>query len=166
MIEFDCPPRAYRHPEEGYLAYSRAYGITHWVALDARAERAFRDLCGGAFVPVAEFRMQGTELTVFRIAEPWADAPTRFFEGAGETDVRENRIVVRPADPAAGRLVLRYNWRKGLVCRTPGASIEPFEVDGNLRFLAVRPGGAAEVEIGYVPHWSKMKPNFDGSFQH
>lgn len=166
MIEFDCPPRAYRDPVDGYLRYSRAYGITHWVALDDRAAAFFGNGFGGAFVPVAKFKMQSTRLVVFRIAEPWADAPTRFFEGAGETDVRENRILVRPADPAAERLVLRYNWRKGLVCRTPGASIEPFQVDENLRFLAVRPGGAAEVEIGYVPHWSKMEPNFDGSFQH
>ena len=166
MVEYDCPPRAYRRPEDGYLRYSRAYGITHWCTLDERAACVFRGLCGGAFVPVAEFRMQGTHVTVFKVGEPWADAPTRFLEGAGETDVRENRIRVRPADPAAERLVLRYNWRKGLVCRTPGATIEPFEVDENLRFVAVRPGGASEVEIGYVPHWSKMEPNFDGSFQH
>lgn len=166
MIEFDCPPRVYRETGEGYLRYSRAFGITHWCSLDGHAERVFRSLCGGAFVPVAKFRMQGTDLTVFRIDEPWAAAPTRFLEGAGEIDVRENRIRLRPADPAAERLVLRYNWRMGLVCRTPGAAIEPFRVDENLVFLAVRPGGAAEVEIGYEPHWSKMEPNFDGSFQH
>ncbi len=167
MVEFDCPPRAYRDPPEGYLRYARAYGITHWVALDDRAA-AFFDSFGGAFerVPGGAFRMQSTKLTVFRVAEPWADAPTRFLEGSGEVEARENRLVVRPADPAAERLVLRYNWRKGLVCRTPGASIAPFAVDGNLRFVEIRPGGAAEVEIGYVPHWSRMEPNFDGSFQH
>ena len=166
MVEFDCPPRAYRDPPEGYLRYSRAYGITHWCALDDRSAAFFEEGFGGAFVPVAKFRMQSTRLTVFRLDEPWAAAPTRFLEGAGAVEVRENRLVVRPADPAAERLVLRYNWRKGLVCRTPGASIAPAAADENLDFIEVRPGGAAEVEIGYVPHWSKMKPNFDGSFQH
>ena len=71
-----------------------------------------------------------------------------------------------PADPAAERVVIRYNWRDGLVCRTPGAAIEPFAVDGNLRFIAVKPGGNAGVEIGYRPHAAPVKPNFDGTFHH
>ncbi|MBQ7251635.1 MAG: hypothetical protein IJS32_03430, partial [Kiritimatiellae bacterium] len=166
MVEYDCPPRAYRRSPEGYLAYSRLNGITHWCALDLRAANVFEKDFGAPFVPVARFRLPERCVTVFRIDEPWTKAPTRFLEGEGELEVGGNRIVVRPADPAAERLVLRYNWRKGLVCRTPGASIGPVAVDDCLRFIEVRPGGAEEIEIGYVPHWSKMEPNFDGSFQH
>ena len=166
MVEFDCPPRAYRYPTDGYLRFSRAYGITHWCALDKGAAEFFRTAFGDTFVPVASFQMQSTALTVFRITEPWTEAPSRLWEGEGEVEATGNRIVVRPADPSAERLVLRYNWREGLVCRTPGAGIEPFAVDKHLVFIAVRPGGASEVEIGYRPHWSKMRPNFDGSFQH
>ena len=166
MVEFDCPPRAYRRREGGYLEYSRLYGITHWCALDLRAADGFKRKIGPGFVPVAKFHLEERTMTVFRVDEPWAAAPTRFLEGEGTLDVRENRILVRPADPAAERLVLRYNWREGLVCRTPGASIGPVAVDENLRFIAVRPGGAEEIEIGYGTHWSPMEPNFDGSFQH
>ena len=166
MVEFDCPPRAYRKPVDGYLRYSRAYGITHWCALDAGSAEFFQNSFGDVFKPVAEFKMQSTHITVFRIAEPWADAPSRFLEGSGTVETKENLIVIRPSNQNASRVVLRYNWRKGLSCLTPGASIEPFEVDENLRFIAVRPGGASEIRIGYRPHWSKMRPNFDGSFQH
>jgi len=166
MVEFDCPPRIFRRLDNGYLRYSHAYGITHWCALDSGAAEVFRTAFGNAFAEVAAFPMQETHLTVFRITEPWADAPSRLLEGEGEVEASGNRIVVRPADPSADRLVLRYNWRQGLVCRTPGASIEPFVVDKRLLFIAVHPGGASEVEIGYRPHWSKMQPNFDGSFQH
>ena len=166
MVEFDCPPRAYRRPLNGYVRYARAYGITHWCTLDAKSAEFFRTAFDGVFKPVATFQMQSTHVTVFRVDEPWAEAPSRLMEGKGEVEARGNRIVVRPADPASDRLILRYNWRKGLVCRTPGATIEPFQVDEHLTFIAVRPGGAKEVEIGFRPHWSKMRPNFDGSMQH
>ena len=166
MVEFDCPPYVYRHSPDGYLRYSRLYGITHWCALDRGAAAFFEEYPGGIFVPVARFQMQSTHVTVFRVTEPWADSPSRLLEGEGEVEVRGNHILVRPADPATDRLVLRYNWRKGLVCRTPGATIEPVPVDENLTFIAVRPSGAPEVEIGYRPHSSKMPPNFDGSLQH
>jgi len=62
--------------------------------------------------------------------------------------------------------VIRYNWRAGLICRTPGATIEPFAVDEHLRFIAVHPGGHACVAIGYRPHWAPLEPNFDGTFHH
>ena len=62
--------------------------------------------------------------------------------------------------------MLRYNWRDGLFCRTPGAAIEPFAVDDNLRFIAVKPGGNGRVAIGYRPHAAPIQPNFDGYFHH
>ena len=91
---------------------------------------------------------------------------TRFYEGAGRVAARENRLEVTLADPSAERVVLRYNWRPGLVCRTPGATIAPFAVDENLRFIAVHPGGNERVAIGYRPHAAPIQPNFDGTFHH
>ena len=108
--------------------------------------------------------MLNRDVRIYRLKDPGPG--TRFFEGAGRVAARENRIEVFPADPSAERLVLRYNWRAGLVCRTPGAAIEPFAVDGNLRFIAVKPGGNARVEIGYRPHAAPVQPNFDGHFHH
>jgi hypothetical protein len=110
--------------------------------------------------------MQSTDVRVYEIADADAAAPTRLLEGAGEVEARENRIVVRPADPAAERLVLRYNWRDGLVCRTAGASIEPYAADANIRFIAVHPNGAREGEIGYRPSFRPLAPNFDGAYHH
>ena len=90
----------------------------------------------------------------------------RLLVGEGSTEARENRLVVRPADPATDLLVLRYNWREGLVCKTPGATIEPYQADKNVTFLAVRPNGAPEVEIGYRAAFRPLAPNFDGKYHH
>ena len=74
---------------------------------------------------------------------------------------------MRPADPsAAAPLVLRYRWRDGLRCLTPGASVGPFSVDGNIRLVAVAPGGASEVRIGYRPIRRPLAPDFDGHYHH
>ena len=42
----------------------------------------------------------------------------------------------------------------------------PFDVDGNLVFIAVKPNGNARVTIGYRPQWRPMKPNPDNTFHH
>ena len=167
FVELDYPPRFYRNGgAEAILEFSRAYGITHWAVCNP----AYVEKCFGRepdrFVPVARFRMQSTDLPVFAVAAPWAAGATRLLEGEGEVEARERRIVVRPADPAAERLVLRYNWRDGLRCLTPGASIEPFAFDGNIRLVAVHPGGAPEVVIGYRATGRPLAPNFDGTFHH
>ncbi len=167
FVELDYPPRFYRNKGvDAILDFSRAYGITHWAVCNP----VYVEKCFGReperFVPVARFRMQSTELPVYAVADPWAAGVTRFLEGEGEVEARERRIVVRPADPAAERLVLRYNWRDGLRCLTPGASIEPFAFDENLRFIAVRPNGAPVVEIGYRATGRPLAPNFDGTFHH
>ncbi|MBR0056063.1 MAG: hypothetical protein IJP66_01930, partial [Kiritimatiellae bacterium] len=60
----------------------------------------------------------------------------------------------------------RYRWRDGLRCLTPGAAIAPFDVDGNLRLVAVAPGGAPEVRIGYRPLRRPLAPDFDGHYHH
>ena len=165
MSRHDYPPKPYKKSTEALLGFSRAYGITHWAVSHRRYVR-FCEENPGHFALATTFRCHGPEIRVYRILDPWAEAPTRLLEGEGEVDARENRILVRPADPSADRLVLRYNWRDGLACRTPGASVEPFEVDGRLRFVAVRPGGAPEVEIVYRPSFRPLAPDFDGSFHH
>ena len=108
--------------------------------------------------------MLNRDVRIYRLKDPGPG--TRFYAGAGRVAARENRIEVFPADPDAELLVLRYNWRAGLVCRTPGAAIAPYAVDENLRFIAVKPGGNERVEIGYRPHAAPVQPNFDGHFHH
>lgn len=165
LTERNYPPRHYRRSTEAFLFFSRAYGITHWAVTDPRTRR-FCEEEAEHFRLAARFQMQSTDVRVYEIADPDAAAPTRLLEGSGEVSARENRIVVRPSDPAAERLVLRYNWRDGLRCLTPGATIEPYAVDDKLRFVAVRPNGAREVEIGYRPLWRPLPPNFDGRYHH
>jgi len=160
-IAYDYPPRAYRERgEEGWRAFGEAYGVTHWVAVrnaDMRRLAAMPDLCA----EVARFRLLGgCDAAVFAVKGAKGG---RFLEGSGRVEAEPNRLLVHSD---GGRSVIRYNWRKGLVCKTPGASIGPFDVDGNLTFIAVEPGTNGTVEIGYRPHWSGIEPNFDGWFHH
>ena len=162
-IEYNYPPAFYRKTLAGYLFFSRAYGITHWVTSTPGA-MDFLEAHPEAFERVRSMRMLGRDFAVYRVVG--GESATRFWEGAGRVEARENRIEVFPADASAPRVVIRYNWRDGLVCRTPGAEIEPFAVDENIRFIAVKPGGRARVEIGYRPSAAPVKPNFDGHFHH
>ena len=145
----------------GTWTIGEAYGITHWVAVnpsDVTRLGSMTDLCE----EVARFHLFGRyDITVFAVK---GASGGRFLEGAGRVAADCNRLRVELDAP--GRAVIRYNWRKGLVCKTPGASIGPFEVDENLRFIAVEPGTNAVVEIGYRPHADGIAPNFDGRFHH
>ena len=162
-IEYNYPPAAYRRDADRYWAFSRTCGITHWITAwpDAREFLASQP---DRYEPVKSLTILDRPVDVFRVKDP---APvSRLLEGSGRVEARENRLVVFPADPAAERVVIRYNWRAGLVCRTPGAAIAPFAVDENICFIAVHPGGNARVEIGYRPHAAPIAPNFDGHFHH
>ena len=162
-VEFNYPPEYYRREVGRYLFFGRAYGITHWVATMPEALAA---LLGNPdeFEPVRHVELLGRDVVAFRVRNPGRG--TRFLEGEGNVEARVNRLVVRPADPGAERVVVRYNWRDGIYCKTPGAAIEPHAVDENVRFIAVRPGGNESVEIGYRPHAAPIPPNFDGRFHH
>ncbi len=162
-IEYNYPPAVYRKDLDSVLFFSRTYGITHWVTAIPVAQE-FMAAHPDAFERAKELDLSGRKVEVYRVKEPGPG--TRFLEGAGHVTARENRLEVFCADPSAERAVIRYHWRDGLVCRTEGASIEPFAVDGNLRFIAVHPGGNARVEIGYRAHAAPVKPNFDGYFHH
>ena len=170
LISRNFPPRDYRASVDAFLAYSRLYGITHWAVTDTDARKLgfYRGTpgCGGrpgAFDEVGKFKLRGGTVRVFAVRDA---TPGRFLVGDGVVEARENRLLIRPTDPSAELLVLRYNWREGLVCRTPGASIEPYQADKNLRFIAVRPKGAAEIAIGYRTGFHPLAPNFDGAYHH
>ena len=162
-VEFNYPPAFYRQSMDHYQFFEESYGITHWLASATDAVETlatFPDL----FERCWQMEMQGRPVVAYRVKNPGKG--TRFLEGNGRVDARINRIDVIPEDPFADRVVIRYNWREGLVCRTPGAKIEPVAIDENLRFIGIRPGGAGRVEIGYRPHRAPLKPNFDGHFHH
>lgn len=162
-IEYFYPPAAYRRSLRRYLFFTKAYGITHWVATTPEV-LDFLDAHPNQFENIRSMNVLKRRIDVYRVRDP--GPVSRFLEGSGRITARENRLEVFPADPTTERVVIRYNWRGGLRCKTPGASIEPFAVDRHLRFIAVRPGGNERVEIGYRPHWAPVKPNFDGSFHH
>ena len=166
LTERNYPPRHYRRSTEAFLFFSRMYGITHWAVTDRRTRR-FCEEENSHFRLAARFQMQSTDVRVYEITDPEARNPTALFKGSGAVTARENQIVVRPADPkTADPLVLRYNWRDGLRCLTPKAAIEPFAIDENLRFIAIRPNGADRIEIGYRPRLQPLASNFDGTFHH
>lgn len=162
LTERNYPPKYYRSGIDLFLRFSDAYGITHWVVTDSRNKRFF-DEHPEAFEPVDYRMQQSTHVYTYR--RVGVGDPTRCLIGSARVKARENRIEIVPADPQ-DEIVLRYNWRPGLVCRTPGASIRPYEVDENLRFIAVDSGGNETVVLGYRPTWHPLEPNFDGSFHH
>jgi len=160
MVAGDYPPAPYRRDLASFLAFSGAYGITHWAVVpSARETRRFFRAHPEAF----ECVRRKADAEVYRLRD--AAAPSRFLVGAGRVEARPNRLRVFLDDPAA-RAVIRYNWRDGLVCRTPGATIAPHAVDEHLRFIAIQPGGHSPVEIGYRPRAAPTPPNFDGYFHH
>lgn len=163
LIERNYPPKAYRVSLDSWLAFTRAYGITHWAAADPR-HKGFLAGHPEWFELVRRMSMQSSRIEIYRVLG--LPPPTRFLEGTGSVTARENALVVRPEPADTERVVIRYQWRDGLVCRTPGATIEPFNVDGHLQFIAVRPGGNPVVRIGYRPRFAPLKPNFDGTFHH
>ncbi len=162
-IEFNYPPAFYRQSIEHYQFFEESYGITHWAASDPDAQEILSTF-PGLFEPVRQVEMLGRTIDFYRVRDPGPG--TRFWEGSGRVDAQINRIEVFPDDPSAERVVIRYNWRSGLVCRTPGAVLEPVALDENLRFIGIRPGGNESVVIGYRPHAAPIEPNFDGRFHH
>ena len=161
--EYDYPPAYYRASPERHRFFAQAYGITHWVA--ARPEdQAYLRSRPEWFEFAQAFTILKNRIEVYR--ERGMEDVSRFYAGTGRVEARINRLAVFPADPAAERVVLRYNWRAGLRCLTPGAAIEPFAVDENLTFIAVRPGGHGRIDVGYRTHAEPIRPNFDGYLQH
>ena len=161
-IEYNYPPRVYRkRGEEGWRAFGEAYGVTHWVAARTKVIQRMEAM-PGLLEEVARFPVTGHyDIVVFKVKGAKGG---RFLEGSGRVEAEPNRLRVRV--DGGGRAVIRYNWREGLVCKTAGAEIKPFEVDENLRFIEVEAGGNEWVEIGYRPHWSGIEANFDGRFHH
>lgn len=163
MTERNFPPRVNRSSTDKVLAFSRAYGITHWAAWHPRYIRFFEEE-REHFEFATSVKDRGPEIRIYRLRDP---APGgRLFEGEGSVEVRENRISVRPADPSAERLVLRYRWRDNLRCRTPGASIAPCDLGDGIILISIHPNGAREVEIGYRASRHAMPPDPDGHLHH
>ena len=162
MTERDFPPRPYRSRSyEGILAFSQAFGITHWAVWHPRYVGFFTER-PDLFEPVHEVQDRGPVLRLFRVRDV---VPGRLLVGDGSVDAHENRIVVRPRDSAQDLLVLRYRWRDNLRCRTRGATIEPYAFDDHIRLVAVRPDGAREVVIGHRPSRHHLAPD-DGGWLH
>ena len=165
------PPAKYRKSVDAFLEFSRLYGITHWAVVDKSPRKLGFYLgkpdCGGragVFKHVGHFKLVQGKVDLFAILG--TQPPSRFLKGEGRITSHENHIIVQPSDPSTELLVLRYNWREGFVCKTPGVSIEPYDANEDFRFLAIRPNGAQKIEIGYRPSFRPLAPNFDGAYHH
>ena len=163
LIPYKYPPAPYRKTVEGVVEFSRIYGITHWASAEGYWRGVFTRN-PEQFRHVHNMRMQSSVVDIFEVVE--VQNPGRFFEGGGRVEARENRIDVFPEDPASSRVVIRYNWRDGLYCRTPDADIMPHKVDDNTVFIGIKPNGNACVTIGYRPLWRPLAPNVDGTYHH
>jgi len=162
-VEYNYPPAAYRESMEDWLFFSRAYGVSHWVGT-VEYVRQTMEAYPSLFEKVRSMEELGQTIEVFRVKEPGPLG--RFWEGSGTVTAQINKLLIEPADPSVERVVIRYNWREGLICKTAGASIEPVAIDENLTFIGVHPGGNQKVQIRYRVHASQIKPNFDGHFHH
>lgn len=163
LIPYKYPPLPYRKTVEGIVEFSRIYGITHWASAEGYWRGVFTRNTN-EFRHVHNMRMQSSVVDIFGVVG--VENPGRFFEGDGRVEARENRIEVFPADPFAESVVIRYNWRDGLYCRTPGADIKPHQVDGSTVFISIEPNGNSCVTIGYRPLWRPLAPNGDGTYHH
>ncbi len=158
-IEYNYPPPRYRRDGNSFLGFAAAYNVTH-VITRHDDYREFFALYPEIFEPARTFSCQGRELTAYRLLR---DHP--LLPAAGRVRAEINRLVIE-FDGEPQDVILPYNWRDGLVCRTPGAAIEPYRYDKYIRLIAVRPGGERRVTIGYRAPWGPVKPNFDGRFHH
>ena len=165
LTERNYPPKFYRRSDEAWIFFSDIYGISHWAVTDSRSKKFF-DAHPESF-ELADYRMlQSTHVYTYRRVN--AALPSRCLIGEAAVSAKENAIAVslRQDLPDDALVVLRYNWRPGLRCRTEGAEIAPYAVDENIRFIAVRPHGNPTVHIGYRPTAHPLQPNFDGTFHH
>lgn len=158
-IEYNYPPSPYRQEIERLMAFAAAYNVTHVITRENRF-REFFARYPDKLRKERTFFFRGSELSAYRIIR---DRP--LLPAAGRVGADVNRIVVE-FDDEPQEVVLPYNWRQNLFCRTPGAVIEPYPWDENIRLIRVRPGGSKKVEIGYRMPWGPVEPNFDGRFHH
>lgn len=157
------PPKAYLKSLETHASFSELYGITHWSVSDDR-QRSFFFSSTNVYEHVAQFQMQSSSIDIFAFKQQ--QNPTRCLIGNADVDAKESLLQVSISEVDNGLVVLRYNWRPGLVCLTPGVQIEPYNADENLKFIAIRPNNENKVLISYKLGWRKLEPNFDGQFHH
>lgn len=163
-IEYNYPPHDYRKNQAKYDFFTDTYGVTHITTylpdhialLNSRPDR---------YRLVHEQPQADYTLYLYEIRRP--HPLPELWRGTGHVEAGINCIRVQLEEPASQDVfVIRYNWRNGLRTRTPGAQIEPVDIDENIRLIGIRPGTNTLVEITYRPHWAPVEPNFDGNFHH
>lgn len=164
LTERNYPPKYYRKSTEAFVFFSDTYGITHWAVTDSR-NKGFFDTQTNLFELVDYRMLQSTHIYTYR--RTMTSPASKTFLGSGTVTAKENEIVIVPTNVSSNdEIVIRYNWRPGLRCKTHGSEIFPYKVDKNLTFIGIRPNGNDKVIIRYRPTWHRLLPNFDGSFHH
>lgn len=142
LIARNFPPHPYNKTYEGWLEFERIYAIAYWLAAEGsyRGQRAMQlfDEHPEHFKVAQTFIIQGRRIVLYEVLEP--AIPARLFKGTGTVAASENLLRVEFADEPEAETVLRYNWRDGLYCKTPGASIGPYPAGEHTPLIAVTPG--------------------------
>lgn len=140
-VEYEMPPKAFRRSPERIRAYLDLHGVghvityhPHWIRFFSRTTNDYERVF--TFGPT-------TNKCIFRVLNP---APF-LAAGSGRVTAGIDRIDVVP-DGNPEEMILRYTWAEGLRVEPP-AEIRPVDMGDNIRFIGLKPHGAAACTIRY-----------------
>jgi len=138
-VEYEMPPKAFRGSPGRVRAYLDLHGVGHVITYHPHWIRFFGRETND-YARVLTFGPK-TNKCVFRVLNP---AP-QLAAGTGRVTAGVDRIDVVPEGNPA-EIILRYRWADGL--RTdPPAEIAPADMGDGIRFIRLRPNGAASCSI-------------------
>ncbi len=140
-VEYEMPPKAFRGSPARIRAYLDLHGVGHVITYHPHWVRFF-DRNTNDYARVRVFGPT-TNKYIFRVLNP---AP-HLASGRGRVTAGVNRIEVVPENPR-DEIVLRYRWADGMKVDAP-AEIFPADMGDGIRFIGLRPGGAAACSIRY-----------------
>ncbi len=140
-VEYEMPPRPFRETPERVRAYLDLLGVGHVATYHAHWIEFFGKHTND-YEHVYIFGNK-TKKHVYRVLNP---AP-RLASGRAAVTAGVNRIHVIP-EGTPEEIVLRYRWVDGLHVDAP-AEIFPADMGDEIRFIGLRPHGAAACTIRY-----------------
>lgn len=140
-VEYEMPPKAFRSSPARIRAYLDLLGVGHVITYHPHWVRFFERNTND----YSRVRVFGpsTNKHIFRVLNP---AP-QLAAGRGRVTAGVNRIAVVPDGPQ-DEIILRYRWADGMKADAP-AEIFPADMGDGIRFIGLRPRGAAACSIRY-----------------
>ncbi len=140
-VEYEMPPKAFRGSPERVRAYLDLHGVGHVITYHPHWIRFFSRTTND-YAKVLTFGPK-TNKCIFRVLNP---APP-LAAGAGRVTAGVDRIDVVP-EGTPDEIILRYKWADGLRADPP-AEIRPVDMGDTIRFIGLKPHGAASCTIRY-----------------